>query len=401
MKLHSNQPYWLLKNGLMSTYPTLDSDVTTEVLIIGGGITGALLAYEMTKAGYQTVLVDARDVATGSTSASTAMIQYEIDEPLFSLIDKVGENVAVDSYREGILAIDKLERIVIDTQADCGFQRMRSLYVAYSNRELKWLMKEFTARKKYNFPVEWVTADELKSQFEVCGKGAILSDAGASLDPYRLTHALIKFSIEKYGLAVYDHTEVEKVTYEAQTNTVYTTTKFTITCKHIIYATGYESRVMLNKKIVSLISTYALVSEPLHTMPTALTNTIFWNTQEPYLYTRGTTDNRIIVGGGDEKFKNATLRDKLLAKKEVFLLKNFQEMFPTVSIIADFVWAGTFGVTKDALPYMGSHPDFPNSYFLLGFGGNGITFSVMGTRVIRDAIEGKENKLLRYYTFER
>ena len=107
MRLRSKETYWLLKNGLLCSYPSLQKNISCEVLIIGGGITGALIAYQLSKEGYGTVLIDKRDIAMGSTSATTAMLQYEIDEPLYSLIDKVGENAAVDSYQEGVLAIDK------------------------------------------------------------------------------------------------------------------------------------------------------------------------------------------------------------------------------------------------------------------------------------------------------
>src|SRR5687768_3327994 len=102
MKLRSKETYWLLKNGLLHTYPSLQKDIACEVLIIGGGITGSLMAYQLSQEGYKTVLIDKRDIAMGSTAATTAMIQYEIDKPLYKLIDVVGEQAAVDSYRAGV-----------------------------------------------------------------------------------------------------------------------------------------------------------------------------------------------------------------------------------------------------------------------------------------------------------
>lgn len=127
----------------------------------------------------------------GSTSATTAMLQYEIDEPLYSLIAKVGENAAVDSYAGGVLAIDKLEKIVKAVRADCGFERKQSAYIADSKRDLEWLEKEYACRKKFHFDVLWLTKRQLKIQFGMLGEGAILSKAGASLDAYCLTHALL------------------------------------------------------------------------------------------------------------------------------------------------------------------------------------------------------------------
>jgi glycine/D-amino acid oxidase-like deaminating enzyme len=401
MKLRSKETYWLLKNGLLHTYPSLRKDLTCDVLIIGGGITGSLIAYQLSKEGYRSVLIDKRDIAMGSTGATTAMLQYEIDEPLHTLIDKVGEHAAVDSYREGILAIDKIEKIVKRIGARCGFKQKQSLYIADTKKNLKWLRKEFTCRKKFKLGVSWLNRSQLKKQFGMIGEGAIVSKAGASLDAYHLAHALLAYSARHFGLRVFDHTSAETVETVNGYNKVTTDDRFVIGCKHIVYASGYETQQILKKNIVNLNSTYAFVSEPLLRIPAALQNSIFWNTENPYLYMRCTSDNRILVGGGDEGFKNANRRDRLIDRKETFLLESIKKLLPELTLIPDFTWAGTFGVTKDALPYIGPHPDFPNSYFVLGFGGNGITFSVMGMSIISDALAGRENKFLQYFSLTR
>jgi len=401
MKLRSKETYWLLKNGLINSYPSLQKDITCDILIVGGGISGSLMAYQFSKEGYKTVLIDRRDIAMGSTSATTAMIQYEIDEPLYSLIDKVGENAAVDSYAGGVLAIEKLEKIVNALRTECGFERKQSAYIADSKRDLEWLEKEYACRKKFHFEVQWLTKRQLKIQFGMLGEGAILSKAGASLDAYCLTHALLTYAVKHYKLNVFDHTSGDTIEYADRGNTLITDEKKTISCKYVVYASGYETQQMLRKKIVDLISTYAVVSEPLNTIPASIRKTIFWNTQDPYLYLRVTSDNRILVGGGDERFKNARKRDKLIDKKETFLIESVRKLLPALKLIPDFTWAGTFGVTKDALPYIGSHSDYPNSYFVLGFGGNGITFSVMGMNILSDALSGRHNKFLAYYRFNR
>lgn len=401
MKLRSKETYWLLKNGLINSYPSLRKNLTCEVLIIGGGITGSLLAYQLSQEGYQTVLIDKRDIGMGSTVATTAMLQYEIDKPLYSLIEKIGERAAVDSYREGVLAIAKVEMIVKKISADCGFVRKRSIYIADTEKDLEWLRKEFNCRKRFKLDVSWLTKPKLKKQFGMVGEGAIVSTAGANIDAYRMAHALLEFSVKHYGLRVFDHTSAESVEYSYGENEVTTDDQHQIKCKHVIYASGYEAQSMLRKSIVNLNSTYAFVSEPLSKIPASLKNSIFWNTQDPYLYLRSTSDNRILVGGGDEGFKNAARRDRLIDKKESFLLDCVKKLLPDLTLIPDFTWAGTFGVTKDALPYIGSHPKYPNSYFVLGFGGNGITFSVMGMQIISDALAGKPNKFLEYFSLTR
>ncbi|WP_449435821.1 FAD-dependent oxidoreductase [Pedobacter steynii] len=81
--------------------------------------------------------------------------------------------------------------------------------------------------------------------------------------------------------------------------------------------------------------------------------------------------------------------------------KTLKKYLPDSSFIEDFCWAGTFGETKDGLPYIGMHPKYPGSYFLLGFGGNGITFSVMGMEMIIEIMEGRPGILSHFFRFGR
>jgi len=400
MKVRSTDPYWLLKNGLLYSYPSLQKNMVCDVLIIGAGITGALLAYQLSSEGYNTMLVDKRDVAMGSTAATTAMLQYEIDKPLFQLIEETNEDLAVECYRAGVVALERLGKIVGDIRADSGFAKKQSVYFASSKKDREWLEKEFAVRKKFKFNVAWLSALQLRERYGVVAEGGILSEDGASVDGYHLAHSLIAYCVKHFDLQVFDGTEVESVKYQQNKPYVTTDGRHIILCDAIVYASGYETAQMLKKEIVNLNSTYALVSEPLSVSET-LRNTIFWNTDDPYFYMRLTSDSRILVGGGDEKFKNPILRDSLIHKKETLLLKKVRELLPDLQVIPDFSWAGTFGVTKDALPYIGPHPDFPNCYFVLGFGGNGITFSVMGMQIISDALSGTPNKLLEYFRFNR
>src|SRR4051794_21480358 len=87
--LKSNYPFWLVKNGLLHSYPALENDIICEVAVIGGGITGALAAYHLVEASVDALVLDKRDIGWGSTSASTALLQYEIDTPLHQLIELV------------------------------------------------------------------------------------------------------------------------------------------------------------------------------------------------------------------------------------------------------------------------------------------------------------------------
>jgi glycine/D-amino acid oxidase-like deaminating enzyme len=401
MDLKSNEPFWLVKNGILNSYPSLKEKIECEVLIIGGGITGSLIAHQMVKDGYDTVLIDRREIGNGSTSATTSMLQYEIDVPLYELIDQIGEEGAVKAYKACSKSIDDLDKITQELNSEAGFERKESLYYASKKKDVSWLKKEFEARKNAGFIVKWIEKEEILERYEFENTfGGILSSQGASVDAFHLAHELLAFNSKK-GLRVYDKTEMDSVEVKKGFNLVTTKTRQKIKAQKIIYAIGYESAHLIKEKFVDLKSTFAMVSEIDEKGSEKLNNTLFWNTSDPYLYMRTTSDGRVLIGGGDEDFRDPEKRDAMIDKKEKEILRDLKDLLPNYHFYTDFTWAGTFGETKDGLPYIGEHKDFPNSYFVLGFGGNGITFSVTGMEMASAFMKNENHPLTEYFKFGR
>lgn len=401
MKLKSSEPFWLVKNGLLNTYPSLRQNATTDILIVGAGITGSLIAHQCMADGYQTMLIDKREIANGSTSATTSMLQYEIDTPLYKLIREIGEQGAVSAYRACYDAIDKLGRIARQVKSDSGFKKKDSLYFAAYKKDVPSLKKEFEARRQYDFPVRWLEASEIRQRYNLQqSHGGILSRQGGSVDAFHLTHDILAHNHKK-GLLIYDKTNMEKVDYHNRGVRVITEYGNTIRAKKIIYCNGYESTAIIKDKFVKLLSTYAIVGERFEKGQGALSDILIWNTASPYIYLRMTDDHRVLIGGEDEAFKNTFERDALLSQKQVRLEKQLGKILPGLDFRTDFVWAGTFGETKDGLPYIGQHPNFPSAYFVLGFGGNGITFSVVGMEMVSKMLKQQKHPLDEYFKFRR
>lgn len=401
MKLKSPEPFWLVKDGIRHSYPSLKEDLETEILIIGSGITGSLLAHQMVKDGYKTTLVDRREIGNGSTSATTSMLQYEIDIPLFELSAMIGKNAAEKSYWACYNSIDRLETVVKEVKSDCGFRKKKSLYFAAFKKDIIWLEKEFEARKMAGFPVKWLSAENIKKRFGIENTfGGILSGQGGSIDAFCLAHDILYFNYKK-GLQIFDKTDI--VDFDFRKNNVIATTGYgnKIKAKKIVFCNGFESTEIIKDNFVKLLSTYAIVGEQQEKKHYQLENLLIWNTDKPYIYMRTTDDRRILIGGEDEEFVNAEKRDGLLNLKESKLLKKLDKYVLQNDFRTDFVWAGTFGETKDGLPYIGEHPDFPNAYFVLGFGGNGITFSVIGMEMASDFLKNKKHELTDYFRFRR
>ena len=156
------------------------------------------------------------------------------------------------------------------------------------------------------------------------------------------------------------------------------------------------------KGIVDFYCTYAAVSEQGEEENVRWKNNVMmWNTDDPYLYIRHTRDNRIIIGGRDERFSNAVTREAILEKKGRQLQKDFNKAMPGIVFKKEFIWSGTFGKTKDSLPYIGAYKKTPNTYYALGFGGNGITFSLIAAEILCDALCKKYNPDSELFSFSR
>jgi glycine/D-amino acid oxidase-like deaminating enzyme len=400
MDLRSGHPYWLLKNGLMDAYPALTCDVDAEVVVLGAGITGALVSYQLAKRGVDVVVLDKREVAWGSTSASTGLLQYEIDTNLYELAALVGEANAVRAYRLGVEAIDALEQVAREVGVHYHFKRQPSLYAARRRKDVAILEKEFAARRASGLRVRYLLEEPLCEEFGVKARAAIVSEDAAQVDPYVMTHHLFAESV-KMGARVYARTEVTKITGEEKGVCLATDREAEVRARKLVFATGYETQKYLKQHVADLHSTYALVTEPI-TDETGWVNHLLWEAARPYFYLRTTQEGRLIMGGEDESFRNPEARDRLIARKSAKLLKTFADFYPgrAVPEVA-FAWAGTFGETKDGLAYIGVSPEVPHAYFALGYGGNGITYSMIAARIIADLYQGNPNPDAQLFRFGR
>ena len=399
MELTAGFPFWLIKNGIPFEYPKLLKNVRSRVVVMGGGISGALAAYYLTENGVDCILVDGRSIGQGSTCASTSLLQYELDTPLHLLIKQVGEVNANRSYQLCGESIDILVGIMDRIGFD-GYDLRKSLFFTSHKSQLSFIERELTARRQAGFDVSYVSKKEMQENYGLVAEHAILSEKGAAIDVYALTHALLQHSMGK-GLQVFDRTKVEDIRYNEKNVELKTVDGFLISADKVINASGFEIINFISKDIVDLYCTYAVVSENEQEKEAIWKDGILiWNTDDPYLYLRLTQDNRIIMGGRDVRFSHKASRG-LYDKKAAQLCSDFEKLFPGKKLKAEFAWSGTFGKTKDSLPYIGEFAKTPNAYYALGFGGNGITFSVIAAQVITDHILGKRNQHAEIFSFDR
>ncbi len=401
MDLHSGMPFWIVLNPLYNYYNPLKKNIKTHTVIIGSGITGALVAHTLCSLGVKCILIDKRTIGTGSTAASTAQLQYEIDVPLSELIEKVGEKDAVAAYKSCLQSITDVEDVFKAIGKDPDFERVPTYLLASNKTGKKLLEKEFQARKDAGLPVKYLTEEQIKNDLGIDALAGLYNNTSAQLDCYKGATYILDHYLKKNQLELYSHTLVSDYKETKSGYELKTENGSKITCKNVVIAAGYEAGEFLPKKVMDLLTTFAIVSHPVDEKYIWKNNALIWETKTPYLYMRTTSDNRIIVGGEDENFNNPDKRDKSLRKKATILEKKFKKMFPEIPFVTDMSWAGTFSATADGLPYIGTYPNKPNMYFALGYGGNGITFSMIAAQVIGNLITGKADSRAELFGFNR
>jgi glycine/D-amino acid oxidase-like deaminating enzyme len=314
MDLRSHYPFWLLRHGIINSYPSLQKNERADVAVIGAGISGALAARQLCEAGLNVIILDRRHAGMGSTAASTALLQYEIDTPLHKLIDLVGEQHAVKSYLLCRDAILKLSDICKELDVPGLFEPKPSFQYASYKNHVTLLKKEFAVRKKAGIAVQWLDESEIQNKFGFVKHGGLLSKHGAEADAYKITHAIL----EKYqhlGLKVYDNTDVTDIRHKRSGIELVVAGGWKVAAKKLVIACGYESQQYLSQQVQRLHSTYAIASEPLADRDFWYKNALIWETAVPYLYLRTTSDCRVIIGGKDIPQMNAHKRDQKINAK--------------------------------------------------------------------------------------
>ena len=401
MDLKSGYPFWAIKNGLMHAFPQLAKDVRCDVAVIGGGISGALIANEVAAHGHEVVVVEERDVGWGSSAASTALLQYEIDTPMIDLAKRYGEDDAALAYRACADAIHQLQALAGDIR-DVDFARMHSLYYASRRHHVPDLLEEMALRQKHGFEVSWLEADALLAEYGIRAPGAILSQLAARIDPYRMAYRLLT-RLEKRGTGVFDRTRIERIETSARSVTLHTTQGAQIRATHAVFAAGYANQHWLDQHVAGNRSSYAFITDPLDAETLgALSETMVWESARPYLYMRSTGDGRLLVGGEDDAIDIPSRRDARVQKKARRLVQKVARAIPGLALTPAFAWAGTFAETGDGLPFFGAHAQHgPRVQFAMAYGGNGITYSMLGAGLIRALIERRKHPLAALFSFDR
>jgi glycine/D-amino acid oxidase-like deaminating enzyme len=388
-----------MRNGIGDAQRN-DDGADFDVAIVGAGISGALVADALIATGRRIVVIDAGEPGLGSTAASTALLQYEIDTHLSDLAKALGPQRAVVAYRACAHAFATMEARFPELLPLADYERRESLYLASDEKSVGVLRVELAARRAIGLHGEWLDAAELERRFGCRRPGAILSGLAAQMDPLRFTRALLAGCV-RHGLKIRARTTVESIVEAGGRMRLELASGDAITAGDVIVCAGYESLKFLSQEVADVDNTFALVTRPLDD-PAIAAMPLIWESARPYLYLRGTRDGRLIVGGADVQYKSVGARDLLLPGQVRALAAGYAELFGRPLPPVAYSWAGSFAQTRDGLPYIGPVPGMnPRLQFVLAFGGNGITYAVHAGDIVRSHLDGHAHELDDVFGFHR
>ncbi|MGG0821819.1 FAD-binding oxidoreductase [Paenibacillus turicensis] len=390
MKLHYGQYYWTTTLNQKIDYPQLQEDISCDVLVIGGGMGGVTCSYQLSKQGFDTVLIEENEIASGSTQTNTGLLQFCSDKMLTSFIHTIGEELAVHFYQLSLDAVKQLTEISSALSEDARVLPRNSLYLASTPEDVRLLQEEYNNLQRFKFPVEWWDKQKLQSHFPFQNEAALYTGGDAKANPYVFVKELSQLSA-KHGARIFEKSKLNSLKCENDHVLVYVG-KHRIQSKKVIFATGYTTQEFKPDRGADLVASYVIVTDIVPELHSHwFEDCLIWETARPYFYIRTSEDGRIIAGGLDEPLPPNGLEEGRYLHKSEQLLGTVHEMFPMFTEAkSEYSWGAVFGGTRDGLPFIGPHYKYPNCYFLQGYGGNGTVCSMIGANLLTDLISGKD-----------
>lgn len=393
-------PMFTKNSKIKKQYEYLTEDLDTEVIIVGGGVTGSIVGYYFSKANILAVILEKERVAHCSTSITTSLLQYELDSNARELEEYTTLDNVIMSYKLGLKALDEIDEFIEKYGNKCKYQRKDTLLYTSKDEEIKEMKEEYEIRKKAGIDVKYISKED--NPFSINLKGGVYGvNGGAQLDPYEYTHELLDVSCNM-GLKVYENTEVIGIKYLEDGVEVITSYGYKVKGKKVIVATGYNTERFTKRNFGHRTVTYNIVTKPVDRFDGWFNKVLIRDNCDPYNYFRTTEDNRIIAGGEDIDFYNNILNENTAKEKYEILLNRIKNMFPKInSIESEYEYCGGFISSQDNLGFFGEDPNHKNLWYCLGYGANGILFAILGGMMLSKFYKGEIDDNMKLFKVDR
>jgi len=397
----SNLSFWEATDEDTPLHP-LRGSTSADVCIVGAGIAGLSIAYELSHSGQRVIVLDDGEIGRGMTARTTAHLVHALDDRYYDLEKYHGEEGARLAAQSHSAAIDRVERIIGLEKISCNFERLDGYLFEPPNESLKNLEKEFEACERAGLSVEWVESAPIDG-FDT--RRAIRFPRQAQIHPLKYLHGLVS-AIQQRGGQIFTGTKVEEVV-GGKNARVTTTNKQTVTAKAVVVATNtpINDRYVIHTKQAPY-TTYVI---GLPVKRGDVVRALYWDTAEragmetgfgpvPYHYVRladGDVDGDeiLIVGGEDHKTGQAEDFEQRFQRLEDWA----RVRWPKAGEIM-FQWSGQVMEPVDGLGYIGRNPaDENNVYVATGDSGNGMTHGVIAGMLISDLVRRGDHPWAKLY----
>lgn len=391
MSVQNSTPIWA--DVQFPRYERLTRSGRFDVVVVGGGITGLSAAYFLKQAGKKVCLLEKNRLGQGDTGHTTAHLTCVTDVRFRDLVKSFGREQAALTWYAGSVALDLIEKIVVENEIACQFHRTAGfLHAALEGEEdeSEDLKSEAELARELGFDADFV------DRAPVVGKPAMRIGDQGKFHPAAYLAGLARL-VDGDGSAIYEQSEVSDV--EADPLVVVANDR-RIECDYLVVAThvplmgksGLISASLLQTKLAPY-SSYVLGGS----LPRGLAPDVsLWDTSDPYYYLRidaGRDFDRVIFGGQDHKTGQETDTEARYQKLEAILAR----ILPAAKI--DHRWSGQVIQTNDGLPFIGESSD--RQFVATGFNGNGFTFATLAAMMARDAMLGRENPWQELFSVDR
>ena len=397
-----NLSVWFSEVNQPISYDTLSSNIDTDILIVGGGISGLTTAYCLAKEGRKVVLAEDGFIGSGESGRTTAHLTCALDDRYFEL-EKIYDEPTARLLANGhMTAIEWVGNTVKLNSINCQFKRVDGYLFLNSSDKKETLQKEFEACKRAGLVTEIL--DTIPGVAAEDGKKSIKFSNQAQFHILLYLKGLADAFIQLGG-KIYTQTKAENITKEGAV-----ANGFTIKANHIVVATNtpINDWVTMHTKQWPY-RTYVIGAKiPKGTLPYAL----WWDTgdqeskwiSKPYHYVRlAEYDEKydVLISGGEDH-RTGQADDEGIKEEDRYnnLTEWTKKHFPGVEDTV-FQWSGQVVEPIDSLAYIGKNPGDDNIYIITGDSGNGMTHGTLGGIIITDIIMGKDNPWIKIYNPSR
>ena len=393
-------PFFVPEDFLPS-HPSVKEDLETEILVIGGGLSGLLCAYELLKAQKKVTVVTANTIGDGACRFSSGIMSADGGPDLLRLRELIGQEHAVGWYRLAASAVEQMEKIVEDTGSKCDFRRRDQFYYTASPREASVLREEYYLRRHIGLDCEWLNEAEGRELFSFpCGGGMMMKNGGGELNAVKLCRDLGDW-ITLHGGSLYEGSRVDVIESCGPDGFLCRCSGKKIRAKRVVDARGGE--VLLKRpQLGQRVTVFVVVTQPVAVFRGWKNGCLIKNHDE-LSYLRTTPDGRILFAGHPTSVLTPEGRwgkldaNALCRVKYKNLGAELEEMFiglPRAKV--EYGFTQGLVLPKKGLPYVGKDAQWKDLYYLYAFGESGLAGAVLGASWIRRMVCGEGGNVPEY-----